>query len=231
MALRDQQSPGVDPSSPIRHAELWTRLSQLNYIRSNDIVIRGPGTISLGFRDTILPPGTQVISSAIWLSIGYMFAASQGAALAQKEMREAGEISGIGGGRTILFEGDGSFQMTAQEMSTIVRNKIELTMFLVNNDGYTVERSLHGMNAYYNDIARWRYLDAPRFFGANGDDPEYPVRTYQARTMGELEAIMADEEFAQGGKGSGLKMVEVFMGWDDVPLAAKDPLWLRGLPK
>jgi TPP-dependent 2-oxoacid decarboxylase len=70
-------------------------------------------------------------------------------------------------GRTILFEGDGSFQMTAQELSTVISHKLDLTLFLINNDGYTIERFIHGMKAHYNDVARWRYLDAPYFFGAD----------------------------------------------------------------
>jgi len=143
-------------------------------------------------------------------------------ALAQKELREEGATTGVGAGRTILLEGDGSFHMTAQELSTIIRNKIEMTIFLVNNDGYTVERPLHGMKAYYNDISRWKNLEAPRFFGAREDEPEYTVGTYQALTMG---------EFTRGGKGWGLRMVEVFMGWENIPLVIKDPVWLRGLPE
>ncbi len=75
--------------------------------------------------------------------------------------------SSTASGRTILFEGDGSFQMTAQELSTVIRHKLDLTLFLINNDGYTIERFIHGMEAHYNDVARWRYLDAPYFFGAD----------------------------------------------------------------
>jgi pyruvate decarboxylase len=69
-------------------------------------------------------------------------------------------------GRTILFEGDGSFQMSAQELSTIIKHELDLTLFLINNDGYVIERFIHGMKATYNDVAPWRYLDAPYFFGA-----------------------------------------------------------------
>ena len=72
-------------------------------------------------------------------------------------------------GRTILFEGDGSFQMTAQELSIIIKHRLDLTLFLINNDGYTVERFIHGMRAPYNDVAAWRYLDAPSFFGGGCD--------------------------------------------------------------
>ncbi|KAF7512841.1 hypothetical protein GJ744_011944 [Endocarpon pusillum] len=75
--------------------------------------------------------------------------------------------STIASGRTILFEGDGSFQMTAQELSTVISHKLDLTLFLINNDGYTIERFIHGMKAHYNDVPRWRYLDAPYFFGAD----------------------------------------------------------------
>jgi pyruvate decarboxylase len=75
-----------------------------------------------------------------------MLPASLGAALAQKSrpLKQRG--------RTILFEGDGSFQVTAQEVSTIIRYKLDVTIFIVNNGGYAYERHIHGMEEDYNDI-------------------------------------------------------------------------------
>ncbi len=52
------------------------------------------------------------ISQILWGSIGYATGACQGAALAGKE---------AGNRRTVLFTGDGSFQLTGQELSMVVR--------------------------------------------------------------------------------------------------------------
>jgi TPP-dependent 2-oxoacid decarboxylase len=40
----------------------------------------------------------------------------------------------------VLFVGDGSFQVTAQDLSTYIRNNLKPVVFLINNDGYTIER-------------------------------------------------------------------------------------------
>jgi len=98
---------------------------------------------------------------------------AQGIALAQKELGT--------GGRTIFFEGDGSFQATAQELSTIIRYKLDAYIFIMNNDSYTFERLIHGLHEYCNDVARWRYLKAPEMFGApNGGS--YEVETHDVGT-------------------------------------------------
>ncbi len=182
------------------------------FFREGDIILTETGTASIGGRDFVLPANTQLINSSIWLSIGYMLGAAQGAALAQREMIADGKIQQ---GRTILLEGDGSLQMTAQEISTMIRKRLDITIFVINNDGYTIERLIHGMKATYNDVAPWRYLEAARFFGAP-DDGSYPVETHRATTWGELNKVLSDKQF-QDGKG--FKMLEVFMTREDAPQA------------
>lgn len=71
--------------------------------------------------------------------------------------------------------------MSAQELSTVIKHELDLTLFLINNDGYTIERFIHGMKASYNDVARWRYLDAPRFFGGTVHDPEMKAKEEEER--------------------------------------------------
>lgn len=73
--------------------------------------------------------------------------AAQGVATAKRDLAIPG--------RTILFEGDGSFQVTCQSLSAIVRYQPNITIFLVNNGGYAYERWLNGMDAEYNDVAAW----------------------------------------------------------------------------
>ena len=34
----------------------------------------------------------------------------------------------------------GSFQLTAQELSTIIHHDLDVTMFVIENDGYEIER-------------------------------------------------------------------------------------------
>ena len=200
------------PDSIVDQNTFYQRVS--TFFREGDIVLSETGTPSVGGRDFVLPKHTQLINSSIWLSIGYMLGAAQGAALAQRELIADGGRKG----RTILFEGDGSLQMTVQEISTMIRKKLDITIFVLNNDGYTIERWIHGMEASYNDIAPWRYLKAAEFFGAEEDDDEYKISTHRATTWGELNALLADAE-VQNGKG--FKMIEVIMTREDAPESLK----------
>ena len=207
----------TNPNAIIDQDTFYQRISP--FFRSGDIILTETGTPSIGSREFILPKNTMLINSSIWLSIGFMLGAAQGAALAQREMIASGARPS---GRTILFEGDGSLQMTAQELSTIIRRKIDVLIFVINNDGYTIERWIHGMEASYNDVAAWRYRDAARFFGASEESlqgrGEYPVHTYRAATWGELEEVLGDERVKAG---KGFQMVEVMMTKEDAPESLK----------
>lgn len=204
-----------DPAAAIDQDTFYLHMS--SFFRPHDIIVCANGTPLVGGRDFVLPPSTTLINSAIWLSVGHMLPATQGVALAQQELNT--------GGRTIFFEGDGSFQATAQELSTIIRYKLNAYIFIINNDGYTFERLIHGMDAEYNDVARWQYLMAPQMMGVS-DGEAYQVETHDVGTWGELLGVLKGAEF-QDGKG--LKMVNVRMARDDVTSNFKPALRLAGL--
>ena len=63
---------------------------------------------------------------------------------------------------------------------------------VICNEGYTIERYIHGMDAAYNDIQEWRYKDLVSVFGA---DPE-KSKTYQIKTKQEAEDLFKDENFS-----------------------------------
>lgn len=100
-------------------------------------------------------------------------------------------------GRVILVVGDGSLHMSVQEIATYIRNGFTPTIFLINNDGYTIEREIWGPEQQYNDISpMWDYQKLFDFFGGRKEGG-LRSKSVQARTIEELEAIMTDEEFAK----------------------------------
>ncbi|KAK5944318.1 hypothetical protein PMZ80_003599 [Knufia obscura] len=230
--------PPTQPADTIDQATFWQRIS--TFLRSGDIILTETGTPSVGGRDFVLPPQTTLINSGIWLSIGYMLGAAQGAALAHRDIIRAitssdhtKDAAGAHitdtppstrssqhtfSGRTILFIGDGSLQMTAQSISDTIRNKLPLTIFIINNDGYTIERFIHGMKATYNDIQPWNYLLAPAYFGADLNDASYPIVTKRASNYGELWDVVGTKEVVEG---KGLTLIEVMMEREDAPDALK----------
>jgi indolepyruvate decarboxylase len=75
--------------------------------------------------------------------------------------------------------------MSVQELSTILRLNLKPIIFLLNNDGYTIERLILGRESSYNDISPWRYTEIPAAFDAHNR-----VVVHQVRTKAELEAAL-----------------------------------------
>ncbi|KAL1602697.1 hypothetical protein SLS60_006117 [Paraconiothyrium brasiliense] len=204
----DNEIPNDEVKSPeptITQAWFWPRLGQ--WLEKKDIVITETGTANFGIWETRFPDDVIAISQVLWGSIGYATGSCQGAALAAKE-------KGIK--RTILFTGDGSFQLTAQEVSTMLRNKLNPIIFVICNNGYTIERFIHGMEDAYNDVQEWKYKDLPAAFGA----PKEQYLTYRVETKKQVEELFMDKEFSSGDTQK-LRFVELVMPWDDAPAALK----------
>ena len=101
----------------ISHAWFWPRMGQ--WLQKDDIVLTETGTANFGIWETRFPEGVTALSQVLWGSIGYSVGACQGAALAAQE---------TGNRRTVLFVGDGSFELTAQEVSTMIRRGLKPIM-------------------------------------------------------------------------------------------------------
>ena len=200
MALESQNKAG----SVITHSWFWPRLGQ--FLQEGDIVLTETGTSNYGIFDTRFPKNVTNISQILWGSIGYATGSAQGVALAAKDLG--------GNRRTILFTGDGSFQLTCQEVSTMIRHNLNPILFIICNDGYTIERLIHGMDAGYNDIQNWNYKDLLPAFGAQ----EGNYKTYQVRTTDEVNALFHDKNFASAPY---LQLVELYMPRDDAPIPLK----------
>ncbi|KAI5918735.1 thiamine pyrophosphate enzyme [Camillea tinctor] len=206
---RDSLLPLSEASGdgPITQDRMWRILA--NILRPGDIVLGETGTAGYGVREMPLPKHARMFTPVTWLSIGYMLPGAQGAALAQRELAKSSNYFDIQDPRTILFIGDGSLQMTVQELATIIRHDLNVIVFVINNDGYTIERCIHGRKQGYNDVGRWRYLQAPSFFGASED-----TYTASARTWAELADILGQDKL---NNGKGLRMVEVMVEREDAP--------------
>lgn len=69
-------------------------------------------------------------------------------------------------------------------------------MFVIENDGYEIERWVHGPQASYNDIPQWQYSRFAEVLTM--EDSPHRVRTWKIRTRTELEALLQDDAFASG---------------------------------
>lgn len=202
--IENQVKQNEDSSEIITQLWFWPRVGE--FLKENDIVITETGTSNFGIWETKFPKGVTAISQVLWGSIGYSVGSCQGAALAA---RDAGSDR-----RTILFVGDGSLQLTVQEISTIVRLGLKPIIFVICNEGFTIERYIHGMGAAYNDIAQWDFKDIPRVFGAKAGNS----KSYQIKTKTEVNNLLDDKGFSAA---SVLQFVELYIPKEDAPRALK----------
>lgn len=170
-------TPAVDTpvdGTALTQALFFSRLQ--DFLRSGDVLVAETGTSAQNTVGMTLPPGTGYINQSSWGSIGYALPALLGSMVAEPERRH------------VLCTGDGSFQVTAQELSTIIRGGHHPVIFLLNNRGYTIERAILGAHSPYNDVANWAYHDVPRVFGIDEDRLLSRVCT----TVAELDAAMGE---------------------------------------
>jgi pyruvate decarboxylase len=227
----EKQLPEKDASPTITHAWMWPQLGA--WLRPDDVVVTETGTSNFGILDARFPAGVRAVNQYLWGSIGYATPAAQGAALAVHDNlagtcahgsqhghhhdTRRGHHDGHGAkGRTVLWTGDGSLQLTAQSVSTMLRNGLAPVIFVICNGGYTIERFIHGMDAPYNDVADWKYGDLPAVFGA----AKGKSKSYVVKTKDEFEKLLACPEFSDPESGV-LRLVEVYMEREDAPFAMK----------
>ncbi|KAK2465234.1 hypothetical protein APHAL10511_002588 [Amanita phalloides] len=181
---------------------LWPRLQ--SFFRPRDVIVTETGTANFGILDIPLPSGSLLLNQVLWGSIGWSVGSTLGAALAARERQL---------GRTILFIGDGSMQLTVQELSTMIREGLTPIIFLLNNYGYTIERCIHGKERKYNDVANWKWTSLLHVLGdLNGRHS----RSYSAKTTHELSALLESAQFMKADK---VQLVEVIMEKYDAPRA------------
>lgn len=116
LGLPTRPCPEDTDSDLIRQSWIWERLGR--FARTGDVLIADSGTAQFGFSDAYFPEQLNYVTQLYFGSIGYSVGACLGAALAQ---REIGLLNESGPGRTILVVGDGSLQLTVQEIGTMIR--------------------------------------------------------------------------------------------------------------
>ncbi|GAB3181280.1 alpha-keto acid decarboxylase family protein [Nesterenkonia halophila] len=196
-----------DPTTPHEPGEgaltqdaLWSTLA--SQLESGNIVAADQGTSYFGMAAHRFPASSTFIGQPMWGSIGYTLPAILGAGLADRERRP------------VLLIGDGSAQLTIQEMGVIIREQLPAVVVLVNNDGYTVERAIHGPDQSYNDIPRWRWELVPQLFGAAEATYRYHRVTTEAELLEACRDTMAHRDQ--------LVLIEAITARDDIPRLLKD---------
>jgi indolepyruvate decarboxylase len=183
------------PSDKITMAALYPRYAA--FLRAGDTVVLETGSSSLGVTPTILPDGVRVEAQVLWGSIGWATPSALGVALADSERR------------TILITGEGSHQLTANDIGTMGRFGANVIVFVLNNSGYLIERALEENPDWtYNNLAPWNYAQLPKALGCAD------WFTARVTTLGELDDAMKSARASKTGA-----YIEIMGGKMDMPPA------------
>jgi pyruvate decarboxylase len=150
--IRSERPPEnpAKPDAKLMRAEVVRQIRPL--ITADTTVIAETGDSWFNGMALKLPGGARFEIEMQWGSIGWSVPATFGYAM------------GAPSRRVIALIGDGSFQLTAQEVAQMIRQKLPVIIFLINNHGYTIEVEIH--DGPYNNIKNWDYAGLIEAFNA-----------------------------------------------------------------
>jgi indolepyruvate decarboxylase len=183
----------LEPDRPITITRLMARLNER--LDDQTVVIADVGDSLFAATELTTRGRTEFLAPAYYTSMGFAVPAALGVQVARPEMR------------TVAIVGDGAFQMTGMELSTIIRRGLDPVVIVLDNEGYGTERFLHPGD--FNDINPWKYHRLPEVLGGGTG--------YEVTTGGEfdqaLEAAWADT--------SGMSLIQVHLSKDDCSIALR----------
>lgn len=189
-ALRPSIAPyHLEANTPITITRMIARLNE--QIDDQTIVIADIGDALFAATELTIRDRTEFISPAYYTSMGFSVPAALGAHCARPDAR------------VLVLVGDGAFQMTGMELSTMVRHGMAPVVIVLDNKGYGTERFLHEGNWQYNEINGWRYSRLPELLGGG--------KGYEVRSEGEFDDALRRAWTDR----QGFSLIQVHLGVDD----------------
>ncbi|QDV12037.1 Indole-3-pyruvate decarboxylase [Rosistilla oblonga] len=148
---RDREPFEIEPTAPLRISRLMSRLNTC--LDLDTVVIADVGDALFAATELVTHDRGEFLSPAYYTSMGFSVPAAVGAAAARPDHR------------VVVLVGDGAFQMTGCELSTLVRNGCSPIVIVLDNHGYGTERYLQAGDWEYNEIQPWAYHKMPELLG------------------------------------------------------------------
>ena len=154
------------PDAPVTITRMFERLNA--FIGEDTVVIADVGNALFGAMDLFIHKRAEFLGPAYYASMGFAVPGALGAQCARPELRP------------LVLVGDGAFQMTGMELSSIVRQRLNPVVIVLNNAGYGTER--HIADGPFNDVLAWNYHKLPELLGAG--------RAFLVETESQLDAAL-----------------------------------------
>ncbi|MEM8669976.1 MAG: thiamine pyrophosphate-dependent enzyme [Planctomycetota bacterium] len=149
--VREQAEFQMEPEAPLRTSRIIRMLNRL--LDDNTIVIADVGDSLFAATELTIHERGEFLSPAYYTSMGFSLPAALGASTARPDHR------------VLVLVGDGAFQMTGQELSTLVARGHNPIVIILDNHGYGTERYLHEGEWEYNEVNPWNYVALPQVYG------------------------------------------------------------------
>ncbi|KAL6929875.1 hypothetical protein ACO0SA_001279 [Hanseniaspora valbyensis] len=215
----------LDKNVSLRQSWIWEEIS--HWLKPGDIIMAETGTSAFGIMQTRFPDRCMGISQVLWSASGYSLGSALGVMTAARDAELYNESKHYK--RCVVFVGDGSFQFTVQEISTMLKNNLKPYIFVMNNNGYTIDRILHKSTANkptYHDVQPWKIEKILRMFGGRvkGDTQREegeeasnePINceNFKVETVGDFEDMLKSKDFSKPDR---LRLIEVVLPMMDAP--------------
>jgi indolepyruvate decarboxylase len=131
-------------------ARLFARLDA--FLTDTTVVVADTGDAMFAAAELSVHREAGFLAPAYYASLGFAVPAALGVQLADPRLRP------------LVLVGDGAFQMTGMELSTIARLGLSPIVIVLNNAGFLTERLI--LDGAFNDVLPWRYHQLPALLGA-----------------------------------------------------------------
>jgi pyruvate decarboxylase len=190
-----------DAASPLSLAFLQQQLQSLVDRHVSSVVVETGDAWFIG-QQLRLPGGVKYHAQMLYGSCGWALGACLGVGMAFKN--DTTTRNETPRKRVLALIGDGSFQFSAQGLSTLIRQDVDVTIILLNNRTYTIEEQIHG--GPYNQIPNWKYAELVDVFRDGNTNAAGVCATMNAQLQQALD---------QSRDHSGVLLVECCLSPDD----------------
>ena len=183
------------------------KLSTMGFLQKGDIIINELSSFLFEMENVKIPELSRTVNQMFYASIGYALPCTLGVCMALKDLEIADKH------RVVLLQGDGSAQMTLQELGCFLTYDVCPTIFMFNNSGYTIEREIMGRFKSYNDIlCNWDWCNIFKTFGDKKEEKHVARKITNYKELNEFhENVMNNQEF-----NNKIKMAELVLDQNDV---------------
>ncbi|MBQ7464676.1 MAG: thiamine pyrophosphate-binding protein [Lachnospiraceae bacterium] len=175
----------LEGGRPLNPYAFIKRLSE--YLSEGDAVICGNGAACVQtFQAFEMKRDQRVFTNSGCAAMGYGFPAAVGVSVCR------------GDNRTVCIDGDGSFMMNLQELQTAVYNRLDLKIFILNNNGY------HSIRQTQTNLFKPPLVGVCDGNGVSFPDFErlsygFGVPYFRINSIGETDTSTFDRIFSENG--------------------------------